>query len=138
MIPLIEWTILQREAELSFARSSGPGGQNVNKVNSKAILRWNVRESEAVAPEVKERFLTRYGSRISTEGVLTILSDQHRDQGRNIEECFSRLRDLIQEVLLPPRIRKKTRVPRSIKEKRLSDKRVNALKKRARTFREDR
>lgn len=135
MVPLIDWTILHREAELSFSRSSGPGGQNVNKVNSKAILRWNVRDSEALSSDVKGRFLARYESRISAEGVLTLLSDQHRDQGRNIEECFSRLRSLIREVLLPPKVRKKTRVPRAIQEKRLSDKRVNALRKRTRSFR---
>src|SRR5580658_4679594 len=79
MIPL-------SELEFSFARSSGPGGQNVNKVNSKVILRFNLIQSESVSPQAKHRFLELFGSRVSHEGILVLTSDRFRDQLRNRED----------------------------------------------------
>jgi ribosome-associated protein len=70
------------ELEWSFVASGGPGGQNVNKVASKAVLRWNVTKSTALPPEVKERFLTQQKNRITVEGELVLSSQKTRDQSR--------------------------------------------------------
>ena len=72
-----------REFDFWFARSSGPGGQNVNKVNSKAFLSWNVKNSPTLPAAVKLRFMSQFSRRISKEGVLIIKSQRFRDQGRN-------------------------------------------------------
>ena len=80
------------EFEFTYVRSSGPGGQNVNKVNSKALLRWPVIRSASLPPDVRERFLRRFASRLTTEGELLINSQRYRDQGRNADDCLEKLR----------------------------------------------
>ena len=70
------------EFQWTYVRSSGPGGQNVNKVNSKAVLRRNVAQSPALSVDVRERFLSRYRSRITVEGDIIVDSQRYRDQGR--------------------------------------------------------
>ncbi|MCU0879321.1 MAG: aminoacyl-tRNA hydrolase, partial [Pirellulaceae bacterium] len=75
------------ELQFTFARSSGPGGQNVNKVASKATLRWDVRGTPSLPEDVKQRFLTTYQSRLTTLGEILIVSQESRDQPRNIEIC---------------------------------------------------
>src|SRR5271168_3775823 len=86
------------EFEFTFARSSGPGGQNVNKVSSKALLRWPVAASPSLPAEVKERLLTRYRARITGAGELLVTSQRFRDQGRNIDDCLEKLRELLASV----------------------------------------
>jgi len=83
------------EFEFSFARSSGPGGQNVNKVNSKAMLRWPVRANLSLPAEVRQRFLARFGSRLTVDGDLLITSQRYRDQGRNVADCLEKLREML-------------------------------------------
>ena len=111
------------ELAISFARSSGPGGQNVNKVNSKAVLRWNIRESTALPPDVKLRFKTHFPTRISQAGEVVISSDKYRDQARNVADCYEKLRQLVQVATIAPRKRKQTRPTYSSIQKRLADKR---------------
>lgn len=111
------------EVTVSFARSSGPGGQNVNKVNSKAVLRWNIRDSSALPPAVKLRFETYFPTRINQAGEVVIASDKHRDQARNVADCYEKLRQLIQVATVAPRQRKKTRPTYSSVQERLADKR---------------
>ncbi|HVU85921.1 MAG TPA: alternative ribosome rescue aminoacyl-tRNA hydrolase ArfB [Pirellulales bacterium] len=127
------------EFEFTYARSSGPGGQNVNKVNSKALLRWSVARSPSLPPEVRERFLRRFASRLTTEGDLLISSQRYRDQGRNVDDCLEKLRVMVAEVAVRPVTRKKTRPTRASSEKRLEKKREAASKKqlRRRPARED-
>ena len=72
------------EFEFTFARSSGPGGQNVNKVNSKAVLRWGVRHSPALPEAVRQRFLQKYAARLTNEGDLLVTSQRYRDAPRNV------------------------------------------------------
>ena len=120
------------ELHFSFARSGGPGGQNVNKVNTKAVLRWSVYESTSLKAAVKTRFLKRYANRINEEGELVIASDQHRTQLKNKKECLDRLADMIRAVLVPPKKRKKTKPTRASKERRLSAKKQRSEKKRRR------
>lgn len=117
------------EIQFTFARSSGPGGQNVNKVNSKAILRWGIANSDALSTAVKQRFGKAYGKRLTEEGELVLSSDRYRDQGRNVADCLARLQEMILAVATPPKPRKKTKTPRRAIEGRLREKSSNAKKK---------
>jgi ribosome-associated protein len=124
--------IPRSEIRLSFVRSSGPGGQNVNKVNSKVDLRWNVRSSVAIDDGVRDRLIARYARRINQRGELVLASQRYRDQAKNIDDCLAKLRDLVLAVATPPRKRKKTSLPARARESRLREKRATAEKKRRR------
>ena len=121
-----------REFQFTFARSSGPGGQNVNKVNTKATLRWPVVRSTSLAEGVRERFLSRYARRITGDGDLVITSQRFRDQGRNVADCLEKLRAMLAEVAVAPRRRKKTKPTKAARERRLREKRQKADKKSSR------
>jgi ribosome-associated protein len=125
-------TIPGNEFGVSYARSGGPGGQNVNKVNSKAVLRWNVANSPSLPIGVRQRFLQHFGSRLTGEGQLVIASDEHRDQPRNLTACYDRLRAMILSVATPPRRRIKTRPSRGAVERRLESKQRQSEKKQQR------
>src|SRR3954467_10595708 len=101
------------ELELSYVRSSGPGGQNVNKVNSKAVLRWNLRDSPSLPEPLRAKLLARLAHRLTQNGDVVITSDSYRDQIRNREECFDKLRKLVDQATYDPKPRKKTRPSRS-------------------------
>lgn len=120
------------EIEFTFVRGTGPGGQNVNKVSSKARLRWNVAQSQWLSPPVKHRFLRLFENRITNEGDLILASDVHRDQGRNREECLERLERMIREAATPPKKRRPTKPSRSSKTRRLDSKKRHSNKKRDR------
>jgi ribosome-associated protein len=122
-------TIPAVEFSVSYARSAGPGGQNVNKVNSKAILRWRVSESTSLPEGVKQRFLAHFGKRVTNDGEIVIASDEHREQPRNLTACFDRLRAMILSVAKPPTRRIKTRPSRGAVERRLESKQRNSQKK---------
>lgn len=124
--------IPQEDLQFTFARSAGPGGQNVNKVNSKAILHWDVVQSPHLPDAVKERFLSRYRSRITVLGEIVISSQLYRDQGRNIEDCQEKLREMIVAVLAAPIPRKRTKPSRGVKERRLQSKREQSERKTSR------
>jgi ribosome-associated protein len=121
-----------RELEFSFARSSGPGGQNVNKVNSKVILRWNVSHSITLPSSVRDRFIQKYGTKLTTRGDLVLSSDRFRTQQRNREECLRRLKEMLLAVALPPKKRKKTRPSKAAKQRRIDAKKRQGEKKRTR------
>ena len=125
--------IPQSELRFSFVRSSGPGGQNVNKVNSKAQLRWSVTRCESLPEDVRARVLSRYARRINYRGEIVLTSQRYRDQARNIGDCLTKLREMLAAVATPPKRRKKTRPPKSASESRLRDKRAKADKKRSRS-----
>jgi len=122
------------ELSLSFARSAGPGGQNVNKVNSKAILRWNVSDSTRLPQAAKSRFLKRFSNRINQAGELVLASDTYREQPRNVSACYKKLRQLILAVLVAPRARLKTRPSRGSIERRLQKKQQVSKRKQSRRF----
>ena len=84
--------IPHQEFTFTFVRSSGPGGQNVNKVNSKAVLRWPVMQSADVAGEVRQRFVARFGRRLTGDGELVLTSQRYRDQARNVVDCLEKLK----------------------------------------------
>jgi ribosome-associated protein len=128
----IECAVPLGELSFSYARSGGAGGQNVNKVSSKAILRWPVRASTRLPAEVQERFLKRFAHRLTGDGDLLITSSRFRDRGRNVADCVERLRGMLAQVATPARLRKPTRPTRSAAEARLADKRLRSRKKQAR------
>jgi ribosome-associated protein len=120
------------EIVITFARSAGPGGQNVNKVNSKAILRWRVRETGSLPEEVRRRFCAVYGRRITREGELVLQSQRHRTAGRNAVDCLEKLRSMLAAVARPPKARKPTRPGRAAARRRLDAKRRQSQRKRGR------
>lgn len=96
------------ELEISYVRSSGPGGQNVNKVNSKAVLRWSVISSVSLTPEKRAIILRRLGARVTVDGDIVVTSDRFRDQSRNREDCIEKLRNLLVKACSIPKPRKAT------------------------------
>jgi ribosome-associated protein len=120
------------ELEFSFVRSSGPGGQNVNKVASKAVLRWNVAASAAVSDEVRRRFAASFSSRINDRGELVINSQRYRDQLRNIDDCLAKLKAMLLTAAKRPTVRKKTKPTKAARQARLNDKRAASEKKQRR------
>ena len=97
------------EFKFEFARSSGPGGQNVNKVNSKAVLRWRPCENLSLPPAVRTRLLAAIGSKLTVDGEWLVSSQRTRDQRRNIEDCFDKVRDAVLAVATAPKVRRPTK-----------------------------
>ncbi len=120
------------ELDFEFSRSSGPGGQNVNKVNTKVTLQWSVRESPSLPDGVRERFVAKYRTRINNRGQLVIHSQRFRNRGRNVSDCLSKLREMVLSVAEPPKKRKRTRPSRASRERRLNDKKQRSQKKQSR------
>ena len=125
-------SIPRSEIRFTFVRSSGPGGQNVNKVASKAVLRWLPSQSSALPEAVRARFVSQNARRINDRGELVLSSQRYRDQGRNIDDCLDKLRSLVAVAAVAPTKRKKTRVPRRASEARLKQKRATSERKRGR------
>ena len=127
-----EIVIPREELRFTFVRSSGPGGQNVNKVNSKAVLRWEVASTESLPEGVRQRFVKLYPRRIGADGALMLTSQRYRDQGRNVADCLDKLRELVLTAVPVPTPRKKTRPSQAARRKRLEEKRQQGDKKRSR------
>jgi ribosome-associated protein len=111
--------IPDEELEWKFIRSSGPGGQNVNKVASAVQMRFDLGNTQALDAAVKQRIRARAGHRLNEDGTLLFVARAHRSQERNRADALERLRQLILESLQPPRPRKATRPTRASKERRL-------------------
>ena len=120
------------EFHWSYARSGGPGGQNVNKVASKAILHWNVQATASLPPDVKHRFLAQQHTRINAEGELVLSSEKYRDQPRNVEDCLEKLRGAILQAVHVPKKRRPTKPTRGSRERRLDAKRQQSARKASR------
>ena len=114
--------IPETEFTWTFARSGGPGGQNVNKVASKSLLRWDIAASSALPNEVKIRLALQQKRFFTQDGGVIIMSQRYRDQERNREDCLEKLRAMILQALAVPKARKKTRPSRGSKRVRLQDK----------------
>jgi ribosome-associated protein len=116
-------SIPDEEFEWTYVRSGGPGGQNVNKVASKAVLRWNLADTPSLPDEVKARFRAQQANRVTVEGEVVLSSQRYRDQERNRADCLEKLRELILAATLRPKVRRKTRPTRGSQERRLQEKR---------------
>jgi ribosome-associated protein len=120
------------ELSFSFARSSGAGGQSVNKVNSKVIMTWKIAETSCCPAGVLVRFRDKYNQFILDSGEVQIISQKSRSQKANIEDCIEKLHHMLNEVLLPPKVRRPTKPKRSAVLKRLSGKKKDGEKKQLR------
>ena len=121
-----------REFEFRYSRSPGPGGQNVNKVNTKVTLRWQVDKCELLPEDLVRRLKKKYARLINKEGVLLVTSHRFRDQGRNVADCLTKLKELVLAVAKAPKVRKKTKPSRASKFRRLESKKRNSEKKQSR------
>ncbi len=123
------------EDELTFktSRSSGPGGQNVNKLNTRVTVLFDVAGSSSLSDEQKRQIHSRLSNRIDKHGVLRVVAQKHRSQEANRRAAVERLQQLLQEALKPRPARKKTKVPTGAHERRLKEKKQRGLLKRLRT-----
>jgi ribosome-associated protein len=133
MIPVTAHISLdEREIEEHFVRASGPGGQNVNKLSTAVQLRFDVRGSPSLPPEVRARLERLAGSRLTRDGVLVIIAQRHRTQARNRHDALDRLIDLIRQAAVAPVKRRPTRPTRASRERRIEGKKRRAGIKRLR------
>jgi len=121
------------ELELRTSRSSGPGGQNVNKLETRVTVRFDVAGSPSLDDEQRERIREALATRITKEGVLQVTSQRHRTQAANRDAAIARLAELVADALKPERERRPTRVPRAVRRRRLEAKRRRGRLKRERS-----
>ena len=130
MIPInASITLTDAEIELTFSRSQGPGGQNVNKVNSKVTIHWDLKYSTSISAFIKRRIQNKYSNRINNDGKLVLSSQQHREQHRNREDCSQQRRVIIGDALKPRKARKTSRPTRASKQRRLDNKKKRSRRK---------
>ena len=122
----------EREIEENFVRAAGPGGQNVNKLATAVQLRFDVRHSPSLPPDVRARLERLAGRRLTNEGVLIIIAQRHRTQERNRQDARERLADLIRRAAEPPKPRHPTKPTAGSKRRRIETKTRRARLKRLR------
>ena len=128
------------DISIEFVCSSGPGGQNVNKVATAAQLRFDAVNSRMLTPEIRERLIRLAGKRVNAAGEIVIDARRYRTQQRNREDAMERLKKLIEKASVPPKIRRKSAPPPSANLRRLDVKKHRAAVKklRSRADRDDR
>jgi ribosome-associated protein len=127
-------SIDDNELEWDFVRSSGPGGQNVNKVATAVQLRFDVRRSPSLPAEVRERLIRLAGKRMTSDGVLVIQARRFRSQEGNRQDAWERLDELVKKALVRPRVRRASRPSRAAKQKRLDAKKKRGEVKKMRSI----
>ncbi len=125
-------TQLIKELNFQFTRSGGAGGQHVNKVSTKVVLKFNVQESKVLVEEEKEILLEKLSNKISKKGEITLISDASRSQHKNKDLVIKRFLELLRVALTPKKKRKSTKRPKSANLKRLEKKKNLAEKKASR------
>jgi ribosome-associated protein len=128
----------ENEITYDFVQASGPGGQNVNKVATAVQLRFDVRQSPSLPPDVRERLEQLAGSRLTQDGVLILEAQRFRSQERNRRDALERLLELVRQATQKPKRRRKTKPTAASRRRRLEDKRHRAqIKKSRRSVRRD-
>ena len=123
------FTLIESELTVTFSRSSGPGGQNVNKVNTKVTVLWPIKESPAISAEQLHLLLQNIPrSRYTKEGIQ-ITSERYRSQGQNYRDCLEKLGRLLESALTKRKSRVATKPSRSAKERRLKAKKLRSVSK---------
>ena len=122
----------ESELEFAFVRSSGPGGQNVNKVATAVQLRFDVARSPSLPFDVRARLMARAGSKVTKDGVLVLSAQRFRTQERNRADAVERLVEMIRAAAIPPKRRRKTKPTRASKRQRVEEKRKRSSTKRLR------
>ena len=125
-------TIDEKEVQEEFIKSSGPGGQNINKVATAVQIRFDAAHSPSLPDEIRQRLLTLAGKRINNEGMLVIAAKRYRTQKANREDAIARLVELIRKAAQKPRIRRKTKPTSGSRITRLETKHRHGLTKRLR------
>lgn len=129
-LPINDDLIIPAEQmQISAVRSSGPGGQNVNKVATCIELRFNPERCDLLGAAVVHRLLAIAGKRVDSENTIIITSQKYREQARNLDDAREKLRQMILKALTPPKPRKPTRPTRASVQKRITRKRQNSEKK---------
>jgi len=120
------------EIKFSYVKSSGPGGQNVNKTNTKAVLKWDFLKNASIEGPIRNRLMQRLKSHLNERGEITLMSDQFRTQGQNREVCLNKLKNLLLKASFVQKKRVKTTPSKNAKKKRLEAKKGHSLKKKSR------
>ncbi len=128
----MDWDRILKELRFTSARSGGPGGQSVNKVNTKIILRWEVANSRVLDSTQKERLLKKLVGKINNEGILVLSADAERSQLKNKQAVIMKLQALVDKALIRKKKRKPTKPGKAAREKRLSNKKMLSEKKQMR------
>lgn len=126
MISKLNQCVPENELVITFARSSGAGGQNVNKTSTKAIIHWSVKNSSAFSNEEKQRIREKLTNKLNNEDEIVVDSEEERSQPQNKEIAITRLNNLVINALHIPKIRRPTRPTRSSKLKRLAGKKIRS------------